>query len=228
MYLWTALILGLVSSLHCAGMCGPLMLALPVANNGSSSLSLGAYNLGRVLTYGLLGTICGLIGHSLSFAGVQRWLSLGAGGAILVGLALSSRYPVSAPVTQATALLKAAFARTLQKRTHASFLLLGSFNGLLPCGMVYAACAGAVASGRFLGGAEYMLAFGAGTLPMMLGMGLAGKRLEIAIRFKFRQLVPLSVLVLGILLIFRGLELGIPYLSPRGCDGQPNCCSPHF
>src|SRR5678815_4044079 len=158
MELWTAFILGLVGSLHCAGMCGPLVLALPATGGATSSglLGRGLYNLGRIITYCILGAVFGLIGHTLSLAGLQRWLSLGAGAAILIGLAASSRYALNTPVTRGAAWLKSGFAKLLPKRTHVSIVFLGLLNGLLPCGLVYAACAGAVAAGGFVASVEYM------------------------------------------------------------------------
>src|ERR1700675_4874711 len=97
MELWTAFLLGLVGSLHCAGMCGPLVLALPGTGNTSRSYILGrlAYNVGRLGVYGLLGAIFGLLGGTFALAGLQRWISLVAGAAILIGLLVSYRYAVN-------------------------------------------------------------------------------------------------------------------------------------
>src|SRR5438874_9923780 len=112
MELCTAFILGFVGSFHCAAMCGPLALALPVTGNSPSSFVLGriAYNLGRVLTYIILGAVVGLIGHSLSLAGFQGWVSVGAGVVLLLAVAASSRYTLSAPLTRAVGCLKRGFA----------------------------------------------------------------------------------------------------------------------
>jgi sulfite exporter TauE/SafE len=220
MEIWTAFLLGLVGSLHCAGMCGPLALALPATGRTRASFLLGRlnYNLGRILTYSLLGAVVGLVGESLALAGLQRWVSLAAGLAILLGLIASSRYALDTPAVRLVSWLKSGFARLLQQRSLSSLLVLGLLNGLLPCGLVYAACAGAVAAGGFFSGTQYMLAFGLGTLPMMLGLGLVGKQLHWVIRFKFQRLIPASLLLLSSLLILRGLALGIPYLSPNLSD----------
>src|ERR1043165_9937272 len=101
MDLWTAFILGLLGSLHCAGMCGPLALALPATSPGASAYLLGrvAYNVGRIATYGLLGAVFGLLGMTFVLAGLQRWASLAAGAAILLGLAASSRFALNTPVS---------------------------------------------------------------------------------------------------------------------------------
>ena len=87
-------------------------------------------------------------------------------------------------------------------------------NGLLPCGLVYVAAAGATATGEILRAVEYMIAFGVGTVPMMLALTLAGQKLPIHWRFQLQKLVPICLALVGLLLVLRGLSLGIPYLSP--------------
>ena len=222
MELWTALLLGLAGSLHCAGMCGPLALALPGSNSNTAFL-LGrlAYNAGRLLTYCALGVVFGLIGKSLALAGVQRWVSLSAGISILVALAISTRFSLSARVAKPIGWLKSSFGTLLQQRSVGSTFFLGSLNGLLPCGLVYAACVGAVASGGFISSVQYMLGFGLGTVPMMLAIGLLGKKFQFVMRFKLQRLIPVCLMVLAVLLILRALSLGIPYLSP---DLAANAC----
>ena len=105
--------------------------------------------------------------------------------------------------------------------------MLGALNGLLPCGLVYVACAGAVATGGFASGLGYMMAFGIGTVPMMLGLSLLGMKLRFAIGSGFQRLIPISVAALGILLVIRGLGLGIPYLSPDLSGGHTHCAAVH-
>lgn len=214
--IWTAFVLGLVGSLHCAGMCGPLALALPVV--GGTRLSFTAsrlvYNAGRLLMYGLIGALFGVVGRSLALAGFQRWISVGAGALILVGLLVSTRADATFPAWRTVAWLKRAFGSLLRRRSFSSLLLLGAMNGLLPCGLVYVAAAGATATGGFASGIAYMLAFGLGTLPVMLGLGLAGRRLQTMFRFRVQKLIPISVTLLALLLLARGMSLGIPYLSP--------------
>jgi len=229
MELWTAFLLGLVGSLHCAGMCGPLALAMPATGGTRASFILGraAYNFGRIFTYCSLGALFGLAGRTLALAGLQRWLSLGAGVVILVGLAVTSRYAVNTPLARAVAWLKSALATMLKRRSLGSLWLLGALNGLLPCGLVYVACAAAVATGGGLRGAGYMLAFGLGTVPMMLGIGLTGRKLQPALRFRLQRFIPASVALLGLLLILRGMSLGIPYLSPDLSGGRAQCPACH-
>lgn len=216
MELWPAFLLGLIGSLHCAGMCGPLALALPATGNTSLSFGLGrgAYNLGRVVTYCLLGAVFGVVGMTFALAGFQRWASIAAGAAILAGLLASTRYAVNAPMSKALARLRSSLGKLLQRRTFGSIFLLGVLNGFLPCGLVYVACAAATATGGFVSGVTYMLAFGLGTAPMMLSIGLVGKMVRVGIRLRFQKMIPVCLGVLGVALILRGMSLGIPYVSP--------------
>lgn len=222
---WTAFVLGLVGSLHCAGMCGPLALALPGTASSPSRFALGrvAYNLGRIITYCLIGLIFGLFGKTLFLAGVQRWISIALGIVLITGLFASRKLALWKPVTWLVNQLKTRMSELLRQRSLASVGLLGLLNGLLPCGLVYVAAAGATATGNIVSGAIYMGAFGAGTLPMMLAIGLGGKLVPFSLRLKLRAAIPISVFILGILLILRGMSLGIPYISPNLATGS--CCA---
>jgi hypothetical protein len=224
--LWTAFLLGLAGSLHCAGMCGPLALALPATGSGPVGFFAGrlAYNLGRVTTYTVIGVILGLVGHSLALAGVQRWVSMASGAAILAGVFLTHRASGAGLAAAGVRRLKNAFATVLRRRSLSSLWTLGLLNGLLPCGMVYAAGAGAVAAGSWGSGIAYMALFGAGTLPVMLGISLSGCAVPATLRIRLQQWVPVSAAAVGLLLILRGMALGIPYLSPGMAAGGCVLC----
>lgn len=226
MELWTAFILGLVGSLHCAGMCGPLALALPPAGATAPAFFTGrlAYNLGRLITYGALGLIFGLIGKSLFLAGVQRWTSIGLGILLLVGIFSSRRMALWRPITLLVEQVKSRMAFLFRRRSFGALFLLGLLNGLLPCGLVYVAGASATATGSLLAGALYMVVFGAGTVPMMLTISLSGKVIPPALRLRLLKAVPVAVFLVASLLILRGLGLGIPFLSP---DLSASGCSCH-
>jgi uncharacterized protein len=226
MSLWTAFILGLVGSLHCAGMCGPLALALPPAGNNTTGFVLGrvAYNLGRIITYCLLGVVFGLVGRSFLLAGLQRWVSIALGIALLIGLFASRRLGLWRPVTALVEQLKTRMSGLLRRRSVTSLAALGLLNGLLPCGLVYVACAGATATGDILSGASYMAVFGAGTVPMMLTISLLGKLFPMSLRLQLRKAVPVCVFLLAALLILRGMSLDIPYISPDLSKGAGSCC----
>ena len=222
-----AFTLGLLGSLHCAAMCGPLMLALPVPAGGPARFVAGRiiYQLGRIVTYCLLGIVAGLVGKSLFVAGFQKWLSISLGLAVLGGFLISKRVAVSAPVVRLVGKLKFAMSAQLKQRSFRSLGLLGLLNGLLPCGLVYVALAGAAAQGNVSSSIGYMAIFGLGTLPTMLGVSLSGKLFPVAIRLKLRSAIPVGVCLLAAMLILRGMALGIPYLSPDLSSGTPSCCA---
>jgi hypothetical protein len=226
MDLWTAFLLGLVGSLHCAGMCGPLALALLAAGNSTPGYVLGrvAYNAGRIVTYCLLGIVFGLAGWTFLLAGLQRWVSIALGVALLVGLFASRRLALWSPVTSGVNQLKSRMSLLLRRRSFAALAVLGLLNGLLPCGLVYVACAGAAATGGILAGARYMTAFGVGTVPMMLAISLSGNLVPTSLRLKLVKTIPVCVFLLGTLLILRGMSLGIPYLSPDMSGSGASCC----
>ena len=224
---WSAFILGLLGSLHCAGMCGPLALALPAAAGGRSGFVLGrlGYNLGRVTTYGLIGVVLGSLGKTLVLAGFQRWISLTLGTILLMGLIMSRTVALGRPITAFVGQLKTGMASLLRRRSFASLAVLGLLNGLLPCGLVYVAGAGAIATGDPIAGAGYMFVFGLGTTPMMLAISLSRSCVPATIRARLRPVVPASIALLAGLLILRGMSLGIPYVSPNlSASGGPDSC----
>lgn len=229
-----ALLTGLAGSLHCAGMCGPIALSLPVGSNESKvHLYAGRflYNLGRVFSYALMGALMGSIGSAVGWFGWQQYLSIGAGVLILL-FALGHQWK---PNRQRlfSGVFKSWFDRTfsllLRNTGYGALFSLGVLNGFLPCGLVYIALAGAVATGNATQGALYMALFGAGTLPVMYLLSLGNAWMGIRSRLAFRRVVPYLAIVIGLLFILRGLNLGIPYLSPKMSQPDqeiPECCHP--
>lgn len=220
MFLWTAFLLGLGGSLHCAGMCGPIALALPRGFPGRAELLLSRinYNIGRVFTYSLLGAVWGLAGRGFALAGMQRGLSVAMGILVIMMTlfaARSGRQIFSWPFFERMmGRLRSALGRLLGRPAQGATLGIGMLNGLLPCGMVYLALAGAIAAGNVLDGMAYMAVFGLGTFPLMMLVALAGARLSPALGRNFRHMLSILALLFGVLLILRGLALGIPYISP--------------
>ena len=218
--LYTAFILGLLGSFHCVGMCGPIAFLLPLdrKNRAKRNLQLVVYHLGRITTYALLGVLIGAAGKSLNLFGVQQQLTIGIGVimilAVLIPYKKLGSYRFSQPMYRFVGKLKNSFGSKLQKKSLSSFYTLGFLNGLLPCGLVYIAVFGALASAEIWHGALYMSLFGLGTVPLMTAAIFLGNFLKLKARQRILKLIPVFVCVLGALFILRGLGLGIPYVSP--------------
>jgi sulfite exporter TauE/SafE len=222
--LWEIIIsgigLGLISSFHCIGMCGPLVFALPIQHLPASKRLLGAiiYHLGRVLTYTALGVFFGFVGKRFFVAGFQQMFSIILGVLILlmlVSFVLNKRFLHFTFIDKTTAVIQEFIIKHMQRKSFISLFSVGAANGLLPCGMVYFAIAGSMATGNIEGGSFFMLAFGLGTLPFMVLLSQFGYVLNIAARNTMKKTVPFFIAGMGILLILRGLNLGIPYVSPH-------------
>jgi len=213
-----AFFIGILSSVHCVGMCGPIMFALPNAQ-GSSMHRLGnimLYQTGRIFTYGMLGLILGLLGAGTWLNGCQQQLSI-VTGIFLVGMGL---YHLIGRYTSLFSTKNNLFISPILKwmgfwlRKPGGQFMVGSLNGLLPCGMVYLAAAAAVNTGSVLRSFLFMLMFGLGTLPLLLGTASIGNFLKGRMNFRFSAWLPFLLILFGIWFILRGAELGIPYLSP--------------
>lgn len=230
--LWSAFILGLFGSLHCLGMCGPIALALPLDRSSQWKAGSGAlvYNLGRTLTYALMGLVFGQIGQALSLIGLQRWVSILAGTVLLLGVILHyvlQRPGLSLPGLQRiVGRVKSGLAQRLGRTSYRSLLSIGLLNGLLPCGLVYFTLIGAIGMGAALQGAAYMALFGLGTVPLMLATNLLGHRIGQRWRSRLTQAIPYVLALFGVLFILRGMALGIPFISPDfdGTEAVRSCC----
>lgn len=218
--------------MHCVGMCGPIALALPVNPRTAWTRFAGIllYNLGRVFTYAVLGLLFGLVGQGFAFAVSQSALSFTAGILVLLAVLLpyiGFRLPAANFFTRWMNLLKSELALLFSKHGNSSLFVIGLLNGLLPCGLVYMGIAGAVATGDLLQGSAFMAVFGLGTLPAMTLLTYFREAIGFSFRQKIKKTVPLFVGVMGVLLVMRGLDLGIPYLSPSILPSGEieNCCT---
>mgnify|MGYP002654630259 CR=1 FL=1 len=212
-------ILGAFSSLHCIGMCGPLALALPVQQLSAWQQVFAplAYNLGRIITYALLGVAFGMAGRSLQLAGFQQWLSIISGSVIIffiVNYYLLHKSWQPAFIVKLNQHVQQMMIRLLNTKTVKTFYLFGMVNGLLPCGMVYVALAAALNFRSIESSVAFMSSFGIGTAPFMLLLALLGQRISVSVRSNIRKSVPYIMTGMAVLLILRGMNLGIPFISP--------------
>jgi hypothetical protein len=215
-----AFLMGMAGSLHCIGMCGPIALSLPVQGRSMAGKISGGmlYNLGRITTYGMLGLLMGTLGQSLQWFAWQQKISILLGLSILAFLIVPLVFPGKSLHPAISALMssiRARLARVLGNPHPAALYSTGLLNGLLPCGLVYMALTGAVITGGPIAGAVFMMLFGVGTLPAMFATTLFGQWLKYPYRVRLRQLYPALMALMALLLIIRGLNLGIPLLSPK-------------
>lgn len=229
----SALILGLIGSFHCVGMCGPIAFLLPVdrTNTVKKTGQIFLYHFGRVLAYSIIGLLFGLAGKSFSLFGLQQQLSIVIGMLMIVVILLPyktfNKYNFSKPVFKAISKVKSALGAALKKKTPDTFFTIGFLNGFLPCGLVYMAVFGAIASGNAIEGSLYMALFGLGTIPLMTTAIYFGNFLNGKVRQHIRRAIPVVVVLIGCLFIVRGMGLGIPYVSPKPItqmvDANYNC-----
>lgn len=218
--LFSGIILGLLGSLHCLGMCGPIAFMLPLDRSKPEKkfLQLSLYHLGRLFSYGLLGLAFGLVGKSLQLFGFQQKLSIAIGILMILLVVIPSKYysklSLTGPVYKAIGKVKSKLGAELKKQAPDTFLTIGFLNGFLPCGLVYMALFAAIAMGSAFQGGLYMVLFGLGTIPLMTTAVYASTFFGSNVKTKIRKWVPAFVVLIGLLFIVRGLGLGIPYLSP--------------
>jgi sulfite exporter TauE/SafE len=217
--LFAALSLGFIGSAHCVGMCGPLVLALPVRGLGvlQRGVRVGIYHAGRITVYALGGLLFGLLGRRVYLAGWQQGLSVMLGLSILGWVILKgvgSRRRWRGWTGGFYNGLQSWMGRLWRSPSRGKFLLLGMANGLLPCGMVYMAIAAALTSQTIAQAVGFMGFFGLGTLPMLLGLQITGRMVPISLRQRIRKALPYLTAFMAVLLILRGLNLGIPFVSP--------------
>ncbi|MBC7390498.1 MAG: sulfite exporter TauE/SafE family protein [Opitutaceae bacterium] len=219
----TGFFLGLMGSLHCIGMCGPIALALPVPPQLNRGFAVLLYNIGRITSYAVIGLCFGFVGKLFILAGYQQILSIACGIVVICLSVYSTRLKFSPAFSRITSGFKAKFKSLVQKRGIAPFIILGMMNGLLPCGLVYISLAAATATGGPWNGALFMAFFGLGTVPVMFAIGYSHQFFSLPWRQHIKNYMTGLVFFTGVLLILRGLNLGIPYISPevQGSNIQP-------
>ncbi len=218
--LYSALIFGLISSLHCIGMCGPIAMMLPVYRNNPAKkvIQIMIYHLGRLTAYASLGFIFGVLGKGFHMAGMQQQLSMVV-GVLMITIAIVPekvfmKYNFSKPVYRLISKVKSSLGSQFKRKSPDALFTIGLLNGFLPCGLVYAALFGAIAMSNLTLSVSYMLLYGLGTIPMMSAVVFISNILSLPLRGKLQKIIPVVAVFIGILFIIRGLGLDIAYLSP--------------
>lgn len=214
-----AFLMGLTGSLHCAGMCGPIILAIPFENNksGLKALSILIYQFGRIGMYSLMGLVLFSFKQLFNPA-IQQHIAIIIGSILLLVSIiylvpkLSAYWKIKFPWNQ---WVLTQLGRVFNRPSLGMLTFAGALNGLLPCGLVYMALSLAIGASSSIQMALLMLSFGVGTIPMMMGMALLKNKIHWIKDYKLQRLIPVLIVAYGLLFILRGANLGIPYISPK-------------
>jgi uncharacterized protein len=221
-----ALAVGFIGSLHCLGMCGPIVLAyslqIEVGEVAAGTMALRkslnhhiAFHSGRLLSYGLLGLLTAGLFH---ISGVNDFLKNFRGGIVLVGgilmvyfgLVLLKILPfpnfLSYPALGYGAFWGRPVSRLLKSSRVGSRIVLGWAVGFLPCGLSWAMIVRAAVSQSMVQGFLIMLAFGLGTVPALFLTGLSASFLSFKARVLSERVAALSILAMGLILILKGVR----------------------
>ncbi len=222
--------MGLTGSLHCAGMCGPIIWVMPfqVLSGFKKWLGISLYHIGRISVYATMGAIL----HSFKSFFKPEWqqyISIAMGSILLVAGILSffpsAKFNVKIPWT---GFVRKQLGRFMGNPNPGSLLFTGMLNGLLPCGLVYMALSATIVAPSVFNAVTLMYAFGVGTMPMLIALTVIKDRTRLLNAGHFRKFVPVVMLFFGSLFVLRGMNLGIPYISPKVAVEQneikAECC----
>lgn len=211
-------VVGMLTSLHCVGMCGGIMLSQTISKENAARVDSGEslshskiqamkpailYNAGRVVSYTILGGIVGALGSVLSLSlNVKAGLQIFAGvfmiimGLNMAGFGLFRKINIKLPWSSCS----------LKKKPKTPFFV-GILNGLMPCGPLQTMQLYALGTGSALKGATSMFLFSLGTVPLMLTFGILSGLLSKGYTKKLLKFSGILVVVLGLIMGNRGLAL---------------------
>lgn len=206
------LLLGVLGSVHCAGMCGPILLTINSfgSEKGQSvHTRMLVYHVARVFTYAVLGIAAGYTGTILTTSGLGRAIAI-TSGAFLIASAMGVTAGVRMkrlPAIWSSIVVRVGVTAASLVRTHpvGGYIILGLANGLLPCGLLYAALASSVAIGAIGGSLAFMIAFGLGTTPLLMSVALSPTLVPASLKRRISVAAPVAMALVGILLIARGI-----------------------
>ena len=220
-FYWSALILGIVANLHCFAMCGPIAMSVPINRKSEFTILTSSffYQTGRILMYSILGFAVGFIGFGIHLVGILQGLSIIAGIGIilyawryqLLGEGADKLFKTTLPYNLNSRMM----GKIAKNKSPFKPLLLGMLNGILPCGMVYTALITSLLTGNAVSGSISMLFFGLGTYPTMIVLMYLTQKTATRFRSKINRYLPIILTLVGMLIVLRGMNLNIPYLSPQ-------------
>ncbi len=224
-----AFFFGLLGSVHCLGMCGPIAFLLPLnhQNKAVKLLQVIMYHIGRLISYAFIGYIFSWLGKNIALFGLQQYLSI-ATGVLMILFVMVPKSRIKIPFLQNTVYkflgkLQYRLSTLLKTKSSKQLFGIGILNGLLPCGFVYMAVLGSLAYGNSVNNSVlFMIAFGLGTVPLMTSAVYAFHLFSLKTQQVIRRQFPILVIILAGLFILRGLGLDIPYLSPAPIDFVTN------
>lgn len=240
--LLAGLAFGLVGSGHCAAMCGPLVLLAnpkptspgPHAHAATTQLSAHAalYHGGRALTYLVLGSLVGLASGAIAQLGFGRVLAVMAGAALvlqaLAATGLVSGHLGSAPLAAAVTRALGRAGSWMRGHRVRGPIVFGAINGLLPCGLLYAALTAAAGFGDLRQALLFMGAFALGTTPVLAVLGVVGGALTAHVPLPIRRAAPAALAIVGVLLIARGIRAPHgDHATPATADASSSPSAPH-
>lgn len=225
-----ALLMGLTGSLHCAGMCGPIIWVMPfqMISGLRKWVGVSLYHFGRISIYALLGFMLHSF-KSVFHPEVQQYVSIVLGALLLIVGVISfipnSSVSIKLPWTD---FIKKQLGRFIGNPGLGTLFVSGMLNGLLPCGLVYMALSMSITAHTPLQSVWLMYAFGLGTVPTLVALTVLKSKASFLRTNHLRKAVPVLMFFFGCLFILRGMNLGIPYISPEIVMEQEtvkaNCC----
>lgn len=209
--------MGVAGSLHCAGMCGPIMLFMPFhqLKGIRRAAGIALYHLARVSVYALMAWFLFSF-RDLFNPRLQQYVSITLGSVLLIAgvvsfLPVNGKWKVQLPWS---GFVKQRLGVYMGNPRLYGIAVSGMLNGLLPCGLVYMALSAALTLGSPGQAVMFTYAFGLGTMPMLIGITFFRNWIVLRKGLSLRKFTPAVVFLFGCIFFVRGLNLGIPYLSP--------------
>jgi sulfite exporter TauE/SafE len=218
--------LGILGSFHCVGMCGPLVLGIFNQKFLTHPWHYLTYHLGKIIAYAIIGASIGLIGATFHIFISQQKISILTGVSLLLYV-VWSKVAKKDSMSSKVQTYYSRFRTFFEGAPWPKYYLFGFLNGFLPCGLVYIAATSAISTGHVSMSILWMIFFGLGTIPSLSLVLLIRNRMASKYHFLFQKIYQNIIFFLAILLILRGLNLGIPYLSPSydvETEQVFNCC----